>query len=165
LNTEPQRKVVIGVGNRWLSDEGIGCHVAAEVASLAPPGTEVVEAGLAGCRLPELLQGKNKAVIIDAVDGGQPPGTVYRLDSVESAVNVMDRNCSLHQGNILSYVALARALGMCPREVIVIGIQPESIAPGNQVSPSLRTAMRTAVDMVLMEVGAWRESFSRKNRR
>jgi len=141
--------VVIGVGNRALSDEGIGSRVACEVRQKAPPGVEVVDAGLPGPGLIDLLEGREKAVIIDAIDAGGPSGTVYRFGLDHAASTRPDRSCSLHQGDVLQYAKLAEALGIAPREVVLVGIQPESFSPGEKLSPAVEAAVVEAAKLVL----------------
>ena len=144
--------VVIGVGNSALSDEGVGNRVARAVARKAPPSVEVVDAALPGPALVEILEGREKAVIIDAVDSGRPPGEVFSFRPQEVVDPGHSRNLSLHQGDVLQYVKLAEALGNGPREVVVIGVQPESFRPGERLSPAVEKAVATATEMVLDEV-------------
>ena len=143
--------VVIGVGNRALSDEGIGSRVVCEVRQKAPPGVEVVDAGLPGPGLIDLLEGREKAVIVDAIDAGGLPGTVYRFGLDHAASTRSDRSCSLHLGDVLQYARLAEALGMGPKEVVFVGIQPESFSPGEKLSPTVETAVARAARLALAE--------------
>lgn len=152
MNTENHRSVVvIGIGNSALSDEGVGCRVAQKVAKKAPPWVEVMDAGLRGPELPDLIKGKKKAVIVDAVDAGGPAGTVYRFRPDQAVPQGTDPHYSLHQGNILLYVKLAEALDMCPDDVVLIGIQPKTLLPGEKLSPDVEKAVDKAANLVLAE--------------
>ena len=144
--------VVIGVGNSALSDEGIGSRVVCEVAKLAIAGVEVIDAGLPGPALIDLLEGRDKVVFIDAVVADGPPGTIYRFHPDEAVPTRTVQPLSLHQGDVLQYVKLAEALGTAPREVVIIGVQPESFSPGERLSPSVEASVPKAVAMVLTEV-------------
>jgi len=144
--------VVIGLGNRALCDEGVASRVIRVVAQKAPPGVEVVDAALPGPGLIHLLEARRKAVLVDAVDAGGPPGTVYRFGLDEAASAQPDRPYSLHQGDVLQYVKLAEALGMGPTEVVVIGIEPESFSPGQKLSPAVEAAVGEAAGLALAEV-------------
>lgn len=154
MNTEARKSVVvIGVGNRALSDEGVGCRVVCRVASRASSHAEVIDAGLPGPGLASLLQGREKAIIVDAVDADMPPGTVYRFVPDE-VVSTQARGCiSLHEGNLLHYVELAEALGMSAKEVVIVGIQPEKFSPGEQLSAPVEKAVPKAAETVLEEIG------------
>lgn len=144
--------MVIGVGNTALSDEGVASRVVREIARRAPPWVKVVHAGLPGPRLLALLAGREKVVILDAVDAGHPPGTVYRFRPGEAAPAKAARRHSLHQGDVLFQLGLAKALGMGPREVVVIGVQPANLAPGETLSPAVEAAVAKAAQMALAEV-------------
>lgn len=144
--------VVVGVGNAALSDEGVGARVVREVARRAPSRVEVVDAGLPGPRLVDLLAGRQKAVIVDAVDAGKPAGTICRFRPDEVRPAGAGRACSLHQGNVLDYVELAETLGVGPAETVIVGIQPESLSPGQTLSPPVEKAVAQAAQVVLAEV-------------
>ena len=143
---------VIGVGNAYLSDEGVAGRVLDEVARRAPPGVEVIDAGLPGPDLLDLLRGRQKAVIVDAVDADGPPGTVYRFHPEDAAPGREGRSHSLHDGNVLLYVNVARALGMGLEQVVVIGVQPKDLSPGRKLSPAVEEAVAEAAERVLTEV-------------
>jgi hydrogenase maturation protease len=153
LRDEDQPKVVvIGVGNTSLSDDGVASHVVHKVARRAPPWVEVVDAGLAGPGLLGLLEGRTKAVIVDAVDARAAPGTVWRFHPHEATA--VDPRVSLHEGNVLSYVKLADALNIGPKDVVVVGIQPESLRAGEHLSTAVRRAVSKATTLVLRELAS-----------
>jgi hydrogenase maturation protease len=142
---------VIAVGNTALSDEGIGSEVVRRVAQEAPPGVAAIDAGLPGLGLISLLEGRDKVVIVDAVDAGGPPGTLYRFHPHEVASARSRPQRSLHQGDILLHLELAETLGMAPREVVIIGIQPRTFAPGQELSAPVAAALDKAVELALAE--------------
>ncbi len=159
MNDEPRANVVvIGLGNRCLCDEGVGSRVVCAVAKKAPPGVEVVDAGLPGPGLIHLLEGREKAILVDAVDAGGRPGTVYRFGPEDAASAQPDRPCSLHQGDVLQYIELAEALGMNAREIVVVGVQPERFSPGEKLSPAVEAAVVEAAELALAETDLTRQA-------
>jgi len=48
---------------------------------------------------------------------------------------------SLHEGALLDLIALARRVSECPECLIIFGIQPETIAPGETVSSVLQARL------------------------
>ncbi len=146
------RIIVIGVGNRTLSDEGAGFRVISAVAREAPAWVEVVDAGLPGPGLVFLLEGKDKAIIVDAVDAGRPAGTVCRFCPEELSSVDTSQDYSLHQGNILLYIQLAEALGLNAKKVILVGIQPQTLSLGEELSPAVEKAIPAAAELVLKEL-------------
>jgi len=144
--------VVIGLGNVALSDEGAAASILREFARRAPPGVEVIDAGLPGPGLLDLLQGREKAVIVDAIDGGRPAGTIYRFHPDDAVPDRTGRCRSLHEGNVLLYLKLAEALGMAPEEVVLVGVQPANLSPGEKLSPPVEKAVVRVAELVLAEV-------------
>ena len=132
---------------------GRASRVLRELAEKVPPWVGVVYAGLPGPRMLNLLEEREKVVIVDAVDAGHAPGTVYRFLPDEASPAGTDRCASLHEGNVLLYVKLAEVLGTGPKEVVVIGIQPADLSPGEKLSPLVEKAVAKAAELVLAEVG------------
>ncbi|MFC1671585.1 hydrogenase maturation protease [Planctomycetota bacterium] len=144
--------LVVGVGNISLSDEGAASRILHRITGRVPPGVEVMDAGLAGPGLLELIEGKRKVIIVDAVDAGRPPGTVFRFKPHEVVSADDGQWYSLHKGNILLYLRLAEVLGRGPEEVVVIGVQPETVSPGDRLSTKVGKSVTKAADLVLEEI-------------
>ena len=78
----PKHVVILGVGNLLLSDEGVGVHVANKLMEMdLPAGVEVIEGGTDGFRLMNVVTEADRLIVVDAVKGGSPPGSIYRLIS------------------------------------------------------------------------------------
>ena len=61
------------------ADRGVGSRVVREVAKKAPLAIEVIDASFTGPRLINILKGRRKIIIIDAIDIGALPGTAFRI--------------------------------------------------------------------------------------
>ena len=70
---------ILGVGNLLMKDDGVGVHVARALASLdLPDDVVVIDAGTD----PDVaydVDYADRIIVIDAVLGDGPPGTIYRL--------------------------------------------------------------------------------------
>ena len=72
--------LILGLGNLLLSDEGVGVHVARALAERElPPGVSVVEAGTAFLDVLSDIEKADRILLIDAMEGGGAPGSVYRV--------------------------------------------------------------------------------------
>lgn len=144
--------VVLGVGNTLLGDEGFGVYVVRELARQdLPCGVRVVEGGVGGFALLDIIQESPKAIIVDAADMGMEPGTLKRFTSDE-VVSVRDEGgFSLHQIGLLEVLELAQTLGH-DLEVVVIGVQPETLEPMDELSPIVQGKVSEAVRLVQMEI-------------
>ncbi len=153
----PGRKetLVAGLGNLMMSDEGIGPRVVERLMANAGrfPQVDFVEPGSSLIGVVHALAGRRKAILIDCVIMGEPPGTMRRF-SPDEVVSVKEmKNLSLHEGDLLSALELSRGLGEYPGEVAIFGIQPESMAPGDRLSKALQERLESYAEMVLRELG------------
>src|SRR5919199_1156274 len=125
---------VASTGARW---RGFGPAVVGRLRDL-PAGAEVLETGIGGIALlQELLAGCDGLVIVDAVDRGAEPGTVFELrPEVGDAVHVAD----VHLANPDRVLAMARTMGALPERVRIVGGEP---------------AIEHAVGVVRQIVAAW----------
>ena len=133
------RILVAGVGNVLRGDDGFGPAVVERLTSL-PDGVDVVETGIGGVALlQELMAGCDGLILVDAVDQGAPPGTVFALEpDVGDAAHVAD----VHLAN--------------PERVRIIGCQPEDVDELCQgLSPVVQRALPYAVRKIEETVHAW----------
>ncbi len=150
------RILVAGVGNLLRGDDGFGPAVAARLDGL-PDGIDVVETGIGGIALlQELIAGCDGLVLVDAVDRGAPPGTVFVLEpEVGEAVHVPD----VHLANPDRVLTMAKALGALPERVVIVGCQPaETDELEQRLSPAVEAAVSRAVEKVEQTVREWADA-------
>ena len=73
--------VLLGVGNILLTDEGFGVHVVNQLQEdyvFNPPIT-ILDGGTMGMELLTYMRGMTKLLLVDAINGGDVPGTVYEF--------------------------------------------------------------------------------------
>ena len=143
--------LVLGLGNLLLGDEGVGVHAAR--ALRAEPGelnAEVLDVGTALLDALPALERAGRVVVVDAVQAGGPPGSVYRIDFAD--VERPGVIAGLHGFD------LSRALALAGRddspEVIVIGVEPEQIGWSLELSRPVSAAMPDVLEAVRQEVYA-----------
>jgi hydrogenase maturation protease len=74
------KRLVLGIGNLLLGDEGVGIHVVRALEGMElPPDTDVLDGGTGGLHLIGLLEGYERIVMVDATLDEQPAGTVRHL--------------------------------------------------------------------------------------
>lgn len=157
------RVLVAGVGNVLRGDDAFGVEVARRVADLPlPTGVRVVETGIGGIALvQELCDGWDALVVVDAVDRGRAPGAVMLIDPEIVDVDALswserhDLLADMHLATPERALMLARALGVLPDRVVLVGCQPEDAERvGTGLSPSVAHAVELAVDEVVRYVNA-----------
>lgn len=140
--------VVIGLGNRTRSDDGVGpCVLDAlrqddAVASLAT----LVEVGDDTTVMVEALAGQRLAIIVDAVSTGGRPGTVRRIEGADLHLVPFPR-ASTHTLPLDEALGLAAALGHQPR-VVIVGVEIERCDPGFTLSPAVAASVPAACECV-----------------
>ncbi len=150
----PSRRILVaGVGNVLRGDDGFGPAVTELLGGL-PDGAEVIETGTGGIALlQELMVGCSGLILIDAVDRGATPGTVFYIEpEVEMSGHVPD----VHLANPARVLSMAKTMGVLPDRVVIIGCQPEDTEELCQgLSPCVQDALAIAVRKIEETVHAW----------
>ena len=147
------RILVAGVGNVLRGDDGFGPAVIERLGPL-PAGVDTVETGIGGVALlQELLAGCEGFVLVDAVDRGAPPGTVFELEpAVGDAIHVAD----VHLANPDRVLSMAKTMGVLPRRVRIVGCQPAEVDElVGGLSPAVAESVERAASVVRRIVEAW----------
>ncbi|MBA2765948.1 MAG: hydrogenase maturation protease [Actinomycetota bacterium] len=147
------RLLVAGVGNTLRGDDGFGPAVT-ELLGHLPAGVDVIETGIGGIALlQELMAGCAGLILIDAVDRGAEPGTVFVLEpDVPEGEHVPD----VHLANPDRVLTMAKTIGVLPDRVRIIGCQPAEVDDlFETLSPPVQAALATAVTRIEETVHAW----------
>lgn len=155
------RVLIAGVGNLLRRDDGFGVEVARRLQTVPlPPDVVVVETGIAGIALVQELQdGWDALVVVDAVDHGRAPGTVMFIEPEVLDVDTVsferrhDLLADMHLATPELAMMLARALGVLPPNVVLVGCQiAEPDAVGEGLTPPVAAAVEIAVREILRHV-------------
>jgi hydrogenase maturation protease len=155
------RILLAGVGNVLRADDAFGVEVARRLAALdLPPGVRVVETGIGGIALVQEIQGGWDAlVVVDTVDFGREPGTIMIIEPDVIDVEALswgeryDLLADMHLANPQRVFMMARALGVLPPFVRIVGCQPvDAHGIGTEMSPPVAAAVDVGVSEVLRQV-------------
>jgi hydrogenase maturation protease len=124
--------LVAALGNTLMSDEGVAVAVLGRLSAEAArfPRAELMELGASAMRALHAMAGRRKAVFVDCALMGEQPGTIRRFTPEQVQSRKALSGLSLHEGDLLKVIELSRALGECPEEVVIFGIEPQSVEPG-----------------------------------
>jgi hydrogenase maturation protease len=160
--SEPGPIVVIGVGNPFRRDDGVGHRVvealAREVEGTSPsvrsshrPGrlhaAELVVTDGEPARLIELWRGAEIAVVVDAVVTGSVPGRLKVWDAATQDLPNRSTTSS-HASGVGEACALGAALDALPGRLLVVGIEAADTDDGTDLSPAVERAVPAAVRLV-----------------
>lgn len=146
--------VVIGIGNSFRRDDGIGPAVAAEIARRALPGIRVLRCAAEPTAILDAWEGATRVVLIDAARGGIL-GRVRRCAVAELVEPVA---VSSHDLSLRQTVELGRALGRVPDSVTVVSVDVADTGHGEGLTPAVQAALPEAVRVVLEILGSPQES-------
>jgi hydrogenase maturation protease len=151
----PHKVVVIGVGNPYRGDDGVGPEAARRVRAAAPGWVEVMEHDGEPAGLLDAWDAADLAIVVDAVrSSGVDPGHVHRVEITESRYPASTPTVSSHGIDPGDVVELARALGRLPRRLVLYGIEGANFAPGLGLSTEVGASVNGLVTRVLNEVAA-----------
>ena len=143
---------ILGVGNLLMKDDGVGVHVARALGTLdLPDDVVVIDAGTD----PDVaydVDYADRIIVIDAVLGDGPPGTIYRLTGTPGGISDCgERSC--HDIGLLQTLRVARP---DEREIVVIGVEPKEIECGLDLSSEVAARVPRVVELVRQEIEAER---------
>lgn len=144
--------VVIGIGNNFRRDDGLGLAVAEQIAERHLPWVRVVTGTGEPGALLDAWTGAARAVVVDAAAGpDSTPGRVRRwsADDLEPAATVL----SSHRLGLAQTAALGRALGRMPGELVVFTVEIADTGHGAGLTPAVAAAVPKVIDAVLAELG------------
>ena len=146
--------LIIGVGQTMRGDDGAGpAAVKAwverypQTLSTIQIRTEIEE--LPGLSLLSLLQGSDAAIIVDAVQSNNKPGTLHLIQDDTQFLS-HEKAQSAHNLGVQETLALARLLRLddLPELITIIGIEVENVALGENLSINVQNAIPKAADLI-----------------
>jgi len=147
------KTVVIGMGNRYMKDDGVGIEIADELEHRFLGENVLVRT----CRTVDLTLlahygGASKLIIVDATVSGEPPGTISRYEIVPSKAPLFSLP-GLHALQLHDMLDVACQMGLLACPVIMIGIEPKDCGGGEGMSGELAEVMPRVLSEVIREIG------------
>ncbi|MEM1435526.1 MAG: HyaD/HybD family hydrogenase maturation endopeptidase [Pseudomonadota bacterium] len=146
------RALALGVGNLLWADEGFGVRCIEALAERyeVPSTLTVADGGTQGLYLVDLFRDHDLVVIFDALDFGDPPGTLRLVEDDDIPAFVAGKKMSLHQAGLQDVIACAKLLGGCAERMALIGVQPVELEDyGGSLRPQIRNQLQPALDLAV----------------
>ena len=139
-----------------MCDDGIGVRVVHKLQQeyRFPENVEIMDGGTLGLDLLPKLENLSYLIMVDAVETGKKAGTCVRLSGQELPI-ALETKVSPHQMGLKDLLAVSELMGHSPREMVLVGIQPECIEMEIGLSPSVASQLDTLVSNVLVELQRW----------
>ena len=147
--------VVLCIGNLLLSDEGVGVHAARLLTERGlPPGVTLVEGGTDGFKLVNVIVQAGRLIVVDCVKGGAAPGSVYLFKLDQAPMGFNGFKTSPHQVGILEVIQLSALISGRTPNTTIIGVEPEKLDMGMELSDTVRSTLCRITDLVFEELAA-----------
>jgi hydrogenase maturation protease len=149
------RIVVVGLGNLMRTDDAVGMLAAERLKQdfQLPEGVTVVEGGTLGLDLLYPLTGVTHLLALDAIDAGEAPGTVLRFAG--DGIANLPTSKSVHLLGFSDLIGAMRLTDEAPQEIVVLGVQPHTIAWGTQLTPTVEFALSKLIDAAHEQIYEW----------
>lgn len=147
--------VVIGVGNTIFSDDGAGVHAARLLQRdpRLPPHINILDGGTIGLELLPYVADATRVLVLDAMDGGEAPGTLMRMSASDLLRNSVSRTA--HQLGVVDLITALALVASYRQEIIVLGVQPAFTGWGTVLSVEVKRALDSLVEAALRQLLAW----------
>ncbi len=140
---------MIGIGNEFRRDDGIGPSVAAAVRRLDLDNADVVTTSDDPAGLLDAWDGAALAVIVDAAAGDDvTPGRLRRWTPDETRPAAV----SSHAFDLSAVHALGRALGRTPERLVVFTVDAADVGHGEGLTPAVAAAVPHVVSAIVTEI-------------
>ena len=150
------KTLVIGLGNPILGDDGVGWHVAEEIAKETADRSDVEVdcVSLGGLSLMERLTGSARVILIDAIFTGRvPTGTVSRIMLADLPDLTAGHSASVHDTSLHNALSVGRSMNIPlpeDKDVIIIAVEAENVYYFSQeLSPAVAAAVPQTVKIVM----------------
>jgi hydrogenase maturation protease len=154
---EPRRRIAVyGIGNTMRGDDAVGLVVARRLKEMLPEHVEVREHGDDCLALLDLWERLEEAVVVDAMLGGKPAGTIFVWDASDRPLPSEGGFPSTHAFGLAEAIQLGRVLRRLPKRLMVYGIQGRSFAPGAGLTPAVERAADRLARLLLRSFSSGR---------
>ncbi len=147
-------RYLIGIGNETMTDDGIGPRVARALSARASDfGFEPVVVGHDAIGVLAFFEKTTERILfIDCVRMGKKAGeyTCFSPDEVESRKRL--DHLSTHESDVLKIIEMGRQLGCSIPEIRILGIEPDRIEPGLDLSQALEGRMEEYIGAAVAEM-------------
>ncbi len=150
--------LVLGIGNLLWADEGFGvrCVEALHQRYVLPEGVRLLDGGTQGLYLVNDVCDAERLLVLDAIDFGDPPGTVRIVQSEDVPRFAIAKKMSMHQTGFQDVLAAAEMMGSSPREVVLIGVQPAELEDfGGGLTPLVSAQLDAVVQAAVRQLQRW----------
>jgi hydrogenase maturation protease len=144
--------IVAGIGNVLMKDDGLGVYAIKELAQRPwPDAVELVDAGVASFEILDVFCRADHIIVIDSMNAGGEPGTIYRAPLEELGLKDSPAVTSLHELHFTEAIKVVNLMGYHP-QVTVFGVEPCQVELGLGLTPVITEKMPRLLKLVEAEI-------------
>lgn len=161
-NETPARALVLGLGNPFMGDDGVGIAALEGLRArwTLPPTVETVDGGIWGMNLLPLIEAASQVLLLDAIITGAPAGSVVVLER-DQLPRYLHRKLSPHQIDLCEILALAELREALPARIVALGVEPARVEWGEDLSPEAAAAIAALADAAAARLRTWGHAVAR----
>ena len=138
------RVCLMGLGNVEYGDDGFGVRLAEKLLCAGTPDVIVAGTVPESCLGHVVERGFDHVVFLDAVEFGAAPGSVVFMDAEE--IDARFPQISTHKISVSVLARCIQASGTT--RVWLLGVQPESLRPMQQLTPAVQATLDVVADVL-----------------
>lgn len=150
---------ILGCGSPLMGNDGVGLKVIeafhkTELKDLKD--IDIVDAGVCGLDLLNLLDGARKVIIVDAILANSPPGSVHRIEGKDLLCGVeFHPLVSVHDLTITDVLKIGEQVQQLP-DIVVIGIEIGEIVTEatQEITPDVLEGVDKAIKLIWEEISS-----------
>jgi hydrogenase maturation protease len=156
--TSPAGTLILGLGNVLLTDEAVGVAVLDALAPLAAadPSVTLMDGGTLSFTLAGPIGDAARLVVVDAARMGQAPGTVRVLEGAAMDAQLSKYANNVHEVSLSDLFDIARLTDSLPGRRALVGIEPERVDWGSELTAAVAAAVPKAVAEIEALLARWR---------
>jgi len=147
--------IAMGIGNILCQDEGIGVKAIHQLMDKQwNEQIELIDGACDGLKLLEYVERADHLLVIDAINGDEEPGTIIQIEDDEVPLYAGIR-LSTHQGSFQELLGLAKFRDRFPKKLILLGVQPESLDWGTELTDTINSKLPEIVQRAEAILREW----------
>lgn len=148
-----KKALIIGIGNGFRKDDGIGLEIARLIKERDYPDLSVMESTGDITNYIDDFNEFELLIIADSIKNAADPGMSVRIDISELTDDFkLSPNISTHWPGIFETLKLASNIGVLPPKTIIFGVAGIDFSNGIGISPILSGSIQSIVDEIICEI-------------
>lgn len=149
--------LILGLGNVLMTDEAVGAAVLRHLEADAhlPADWALMDGGTLSFTLAGPIGDAERLIVVDAAAMGDAPGTVRVFEGEAMDRQLRTHAKSVHEVSLADLMDMVRLTDQLPPQRALIGIEPEEIGWGEDLTPQVAAAVPRAAAEIRALYARW----------